>query len=293
MIHAAQEGTTVILQNADQCDANLSALLNEFSDQTGVQTRINVYASYPDEQGFPLHYDTHDVFIIQAEGSKRWRIFPPTIEYPLFYQKHHGIHRPDESALYLDCVLTSGDVLYIPRGHWHEAVAHADASLHLTLAVFAQTGIDFLSWLVDELRDDVRFRASLPLVLKDATTGYEASSNESIQQLQRLQSALLETLQDAPRLLDAFRSHCVAMQTLRRPFSFPHHFIDDPLPTGSHISFARPTRPSRLVTSNDQESIELIGAGQGLIRFGYQAKSLLEYVFSKSCFTIEELLDRF
>ena len=34
--------------------------------------QINAYITPPENQGFAAHYDTHDVFVLQVSGSKRW-----------------------------------------------------------------------------------------------------------------------------------------------------------------------------------------------------------------------------
>ena len=60
-------------------------------------------------------------------------------------------------------------MLYIPRGHWHYAIALDEPSLHLTLGVHCKTGIDFLEWLVSELRQQEEWRISLPLRVETAS----------------------------------------------------------------------------------------------------------------------------
>ena len=45
--------------------------------------QINAYITPPENQGFAAHYDTHDVFVLQVAGSKRWTIHAPVLEHPL------------------------------------------------------------------------------------------------------------------------------------------------------------------------------------------------------------------
>ena len=50
----------------------------------------------PQNQGFSAHYDTHDVFVLQVAGSKRWVVHPPVLADPLPGQDwdQHGRRSP-------------------------------------------------------------------------------------------------------------------------------------------------------------------------------------------------------
>ena len=43
-------------------------------------TGCNVYLTPADSQGFSPHYDDIDAFILQLEGKKRWKVYPPRSE---------------------------------------------------------------------------------------------------------------------------------------------------------------------------------------------------------------------
>ena len=108
-------------------------------------------------KGFAPHWDDVDVFVLQLEGSKRWRVFaPPTEEQelPRHSSKDFGgpaaLKRAGYEAACLDVVLERGDVLYLPRGFVHEAISSAEeASLHLTLSTHRDNCMaDYLEKLV-------------------------------------------------------------------------------------------------------------------------------------------------
>ena len=44
--------------------------------------QANAYFTPARAQGFAIHHDTHDVFILQVAGSKRWRVWRPVLELP-------------------------------------------------------------------------------------------------------------------------------------------------------------------------------------------------------------------
>ena len=49
--------------------------------------QANAYFTPARAQGFAIHHDTHDVFILQVAGSKRWRVWRPVLELPLKDQR--------------------------------------------------------------------------------------------------------------------------------------------------------------------------------------------------------------
>jgi len=289
VIRHAQHGATVIVEDADRYDDKLGAFLDTLSSEIGEPTRTNIYASSVGHQGFPLHYDTHDFLILQVEGFKRWRVFPSTIPSPLFFQKTHGIARPDEDQLYLECTLARGDVLYVPRGHWHEALAEREPSLHLTLGVFWRTGIDFLSWLVDELREDEVLRRSFPLVLRDEASSDTQTPAAYYDHFMQVKEAIGGALDRGRDLLEAFLTHNVAVQKNRCPFAFPFHLLGEDIGVSLDAEFERPERMCRLVRRRE-ESVDLVGAGKVLIQFGIDTFPVLKLIFSRTTFIGRELL---
>jgi ribosomal protein L16 Arg81 hydroxylase len=162
LIKWCQEGATLIINKVHKLIPEITAFTSEVKYDLGYSAQVNAYCSWPGKQGFSSHYDTHEAFILQVDGSKQWHVFPDTIKYPLSDQKSASFP-PPEGEPYLSCTLNPGDVLYIPRGHWHYALALENPSLHLTLGVHCKTGIDFIEWLVSELSKKEEWRKSLPL----------------------------------------------------------------------------------------------------------------------------------
>jgi hypothetical protein len=101
--------------------------------------QANAYLTPPGRQGFGTHYDTHDVFVLQVAGGKRWRVHPPVLVDPLRRQawggQAHEVKARADGPPALDEVLRPGDALYLPRGWLHSAQAQGETSLHLTLGL--------------------------------------------------------------------------------------------------------------------------------------------------------------
>ena len=126
----------------------------------GCPVQANAYWTPPAAQGFAVHHDTHDVFVLQVSGHKRWRVYQPVLELPLKDQRWSAaLGEPGEPVM--DFVLGPGDTLYLPRGWPHEAETSGEASLHVTVGLHPPTRIDALRAALAACADDVEFRRSL------------------------------------------------------------------------------------------------------------------------------------
>jgi hypothetical protein len=108
----------------------------------GAYTRLNMYVTPPGQQGFKSHFDSHDVYVLQIQGKKRWRVFAvPLVAHPVsdWGEKKLARARSSLGEPLLDVVIQPGDALFIPRGFVHEAdCLDADldtVAVHITVAV--------------------------------------------------------------------------------------------------------------------------------------------------------------
>ncbi|WP_374078148.1 JmjC domain-containing protein [Bdellovibrio bacteriovorus] len=106
----------------------------------GKRVQCNAYFTPQGAQGLPIHYDLHDVIVLQIEGSKDWKIWPAfrskvSIETLLLDEKENlpvwtsSIH-PKELHL------SNKQSLYLSRGEPHVAIATSEDSLHLSFGVY-------------------------------------------------------------------------------------------------------------------------------------------------------------
>ncbi|MGN5478874.1 JmjC domain-containing protein [Cupriavidus basilensis] len=51
-----------------------------------------------------------------------------------------------------------GDILFVPKGTWHDVVAIGEPSLHLTISIVYATVSDYARWLLDQHRYGLPFR---------------------------------------------------------------------------------------------------------------------------------------
>jgi hypothetical protein len=159
-------GATLVLQGLHRIWPPLIDYARRLGAELHRPLQVNAYLTPPASQGFSTHYDTHDVFVLQVDGTKRWRVHEPVLTDPLEEQAWGG--RAEEVAATadgdpaLDVVLAPGDALYLPRGWLHSAEALDSRSLHLTIGVRALTRYALVEELLRLATGDARLRATLP-----------------------------------------------------------------------------------------------------------------------------------
>ncbi|MBT9314457.1 cupin [Leptothoe spongobia TAU-MAC 1115] len=177
-ITQCQTGASLVLSHVDNRIPELTDLVWAIQQEMGHSAvHANIYCSWPSQQGFHKHFDAHEVLVMQIEGQKEWFVFEDTHKYP-FREENSDNYTPPNGEPYIHHVLNPGDLLYIPRGHWHCAIAREQPSLHVTLGIRCFTGRDALTWLFKklqaELQSDEGLRQNLPLMPHGQTHLLEA-----------------------------------------------------------------------------------------------------------------------
>jgi ribosomal protein L16 Arg81 hydroxylase len=151
-------GATLVLQALQLYWPAAALYCRDVEKQLGCPVQANAYQTPAAARGFAVHHDTHDVFVLQVAGRKRWRVYEPVVELPLKDQRWSP-ELGDPGEPIRDLTLEAGDTLYLPRGWPHEATTSDDESLHLTIGMHPQTRLDALRSALDGCaEDDVEFR---------------------------------------------------------------------------------------------------------------------------------------
>jgi hypothetical protein len=149
-----------VLQGLHLHRPELASFCRSLERTLGHPAQVNAYYTPRAAQGLPVHHDTHDVFVLQVAGQKRWLVYEPAFPLPLKNQKYTSeMGGPGEPVH--DLVLRPGDMLYLPRGWLHEAVTSDTDSLHLTVGVNVVTWLDAFKAGLDECGDELGFRRSI------------------------------------------------------------------------------------------------------------------------------------
>lgn len=158
-----RNGATIVLPQLHWADGKLRAFCLALEREFGARVQTNIYLTPPGEHGFGVHYDDHDVFVIQVAGAKEWEIYGDRDGLPY---KGEGFRngRDDPGELRETFVLRAGECAYVPRGTAHRAPNHGDEiSLHITVGILGQTWAEFMLEAVAEASLRIpELRHSLP-----------------------------------------------------------------------------------------------------------------------------------
>jgi ribosomal protein L16 Arg81 hydroxylase len=152
-------------------------LVSGFEAFLNTDIAVNLYFTPGGSQAFGSHFDNHDVFVLQVEGRKVWKIFTPPEDLPvevvykarpqwferkLPFEWNLGPSQPRVKPL-KEILLSAGDLLYVPRGYVHQVFTSDSPSLHLTVAAPVLTWYEVVVHaLADTFRESRTLRQALP-----------------------------------------------------------------------------------------------------------------------------------
>ena len=287
VVEGFRDGASFGITGADSHWPPLREVLDCFHDALLESVNANVYCSPANTQGFQCHYDLHEVFVLQIEGTKHWRVFRPFTEAPVEGWTREGAEEALQTEPYIDVVLRKGDVLYVPRGHWHYAVAEDNVSLHVTVGVSCRRGLQFLDWLGTELLQETVWRKNAPLLRSETGDGSAVlRSSRTIEWSRELRTSLVERLSD-PTLFERFLRDTI--RGIR-----PLHNVDlvtqgaPELPALDRIVFERP--PGRPYLLDEQSPGEVVVSVSGMdIQLEGIKAAVLDRIFSSPSFTLADV----
>lgn len=169
----------------------------------------NIYCSFRGVQAFGTHFDNHDVIVIQTGGTKVWNLYASRADNPIENFPDDDATRrwfeQTRGALMQQVTMQPGDVLYLPRGWYHDALATDGPSLHVTFAITPLHGRTLLSLLNLEAMKDPAYRAFAPPATEDGGAALAAHLAEYGQILARIAAS------------PAFREEVARSQTRMTP----------------------------------------------------------------------------
>ncbi|WP_339413622.1 JmjC domain-containing protein [Pseudomonas sp. EA_35y_Pfl2_R5] len=139
---------------------------------TGRQTVTAAYIAFGKTDSYRAHWDSRDVFAVQLKGRKRWVVYAPSFEAPLYMHQSKFLEQeyPCPEKPYLDFILEEGDVFYIPRGWWHNVTPLDEPTVHLAIGTFPAFAVDYVRWIFRQLPDSIHARAALENYEEDKHT---------------------------------------------------------------------------------------------------------------------------
>jgi hypothetical protein len=270
-----REGATLVLDAVDELHPPVTEIAESLERLFRVRIQVNAYAGWRTSHGFDLHWDDHDVFILQVAGRKQWKVYGMTRKYPLTVDVDSTVEKPDTPLW--EGMLEDGDLLYIPRGWWHVATPLDEPTLHLTVGVNNVTGADLLSWFVNRLRSHEDVRRDLPQF---------ASHDERTALMQRLRQMLIEEWR--PELLDQYLADLDSRSQPRARMNLPWGATPDVLPPPDERFCVRWSSARRPKVTEAHGEIHVVARGRKW-RFAVAAAPLIDKLVSGRSYTVAEL----
>lgn len=180
--------------------------VDQISKQIGnfaeARTLVGSYAAFSSKSSYKSHWDTRDVYAVQLLGRKRWILRKPNFESPLYMQQTKNfpdIKEPEE--IYMDVILEAGDILYIPRGWWHDPLPLDEETFHLAVATFAPTGFEYMQWLQNAIPNILDCRKNF--------SGFE----HDVDMINRFGNQVVEIMKDK-NFYESFMMHHLVEQSI-------------------------------------------------------------------------------
>jgi len=265
-------GASLVANSLEDISPDVRAISDCLSDHFSARAGANAYCSFEAIQAFASHCDLHEVFAIQCEGEKVWRIYRNRAAAPvapLAGDDAQALIDRVKGPVLMEVRMRPGDLLYIPRGFYHDALATDGPSLHVTFDVAPLTGRFIFRLLEDLAIEDVAFRNYLP----DARSAAGDVLADHLAQLAERVSALMRSSRFAVEIGEKQR------RLVERTSRFQ-------LPQRQALTFY--ARTSKAADAElGQEGLVLNCAGQEIV-FGWLSGAV-EWMLDRRGFSIQEL----
>lgn len=160
-------GASLVLNEVESLLPQIRSITDAITSELNSKVTANIYVSQKNHQAFDSHYDKTDVYVLQTLGSKRWRIYDGQIDKPVLHPLFRGESKEQLTRLKgnvaREFVMNVGDLLYLPRGRFHDALATEGPSIHISIAVSEPKGLDFINLVMDQAVADPLFREPIPV----------------------------------------------------------------------------------------------------------------------------------
>jgi 50S ribosomal protein L16 3-hydroxylase len=148
---------TMLVQGVNLEDARADALLRQFRFVPDARLDDLMISFATDGGGVGPHFDSYDVFLLQAQGQRRWRI---SAQKDLDIIEGLPLKILSNFVADEEFVLEPGDMLYLPPQYAHDGVALGDCmtySIGFRSPSYQELGEAFLQFMADSIDLPGRF----------------------------------------------------------------------------------------------------------------------------------------
>ncbi|QXG49828.1 cupin domain-containing protein [Pseudomonas viridiflava] len=170
-----RQGATLKLEELETRNPYFISLCSRVRTVFGGHVYAKPFLTGPGHKGLNVHFDTSEVFVIQLKGKKLWKIWERIIEDPVPVMQM-PLSEETLNLPLMEIELAEGDILYMPSGTPHSAVAEDETSLHVGIGIDPPKIADVLAAYIkmlaernDTLRTNI-FPHSASQLLEKITT---------------------------------------------------------------------------------------------------------------------------
>jgi 50S ribosomal protein L16 3-hydroxylase len=209
---------TLLVQGVETALAPAARLLREFAFVPYARLDDLMVSYAAPQGGVGPHFDSYDVFLVQSQGTRRWRVSRPrdpelVADAPLKILRNFT---PDR-----EWTVAAGDVLYLPPRHAHDGIA-VDECITCSVGFRSPASQELASRFLDFLQDRLQLEGL-----------YEDPDLQPARQPARVPDAMIE---HTARMLQQLRwSRADVVEFIGR-------YLSEPKGT---VVFTRPPRPLR------------------------------------------------
>lgn len=191
-----QPGWTVLVQGVDLQHDAVHTLMNQFRFVPDARLDDVMISYASDGGGVGPHFDSYDVFLLQAQGRRRWRIgrqkdrsLQPDM--PLKILAHF---EPEE-----EFVLEPGDMLYLPLLYAHDGVAMGECMTY-SIGFRSPSRAELARELLQRLAEDAEDAVGVSVYRDPKQTAVTQPGKIPAQLVEFARDALQDALKDPAAL---------------------------------------------------------------------------------------------
>ena len=269
------KGASIILNDIEKHSPELSGLANIFQLNTHGRCQGNLYFSMESRQAFGPHCDKHDVFAIHFEGEKTWNIYEKIeknpINHPVFeYSAEERIKRAGK--LINQIKMKPGDLLYIPRGQYHDALASKNGAIHIAFGLTYFKPIDLISVLWEKF------------ILNDYMRG-DINTNADKHELKKILSKISEQFE---LIINNDETSNILQSCMKNwPYEIENYALKDVVSEGKRLYV------SKGISLEKTKTDLFLTNGKDKVKVPENFCALTEYIISEEYFTLKSICGNF
>lgn len=268
-----RDGGTIHVSNVNKYSASIDRLCKSVRDHLGANTESDLWLTSHNSFTPYLHYDGHDIFVLQVHGRKRWCLYD-SMNVPFAPNRVGEELSADELGQPTEVVvLEPGDLLYMPAGTPHSVTTCEPHSLHLGMGIHPITWRDLMGAFLGQLDD-------LPTGFTSPVPNYLLADGAHGELRQRVQALLVEAVNQVSFSKLTDRLLCDAIQADTTPHD--RHFSQEVLLAVEPQSDTKLRRRGPAHVVSDKNEATLHFAGGGMMSAPRIAESSLRFIASST-----------